>query len=156
MQWAITDRVHYDRVAAPWLIQRFIDRDASFVFVPRGMNVDELREEGYLSGAAIPIGIPGARLGPHDDEGTLFEKVVREYDLDDPVLHLMGEIVSKGVDYVIYGFRPDSDDQYGQMAVGLLAFHDGMSIMESSDFHRLHRSYVLWDAIYALLEARHI
>jgi len=152
MKWVITDHVHYDRVAAPWLIKNFIDREAEFSFVPRGLSVHELTPE-QLPPGAIPLAVPGAKLGPHDSEGTLFEKVLREYNIQDPALLLIGEVVAKGVDYVIYDYRPPVDDRYGQMAVGLLAFADGMSVFEPSDQKRLDDSYIVWDAIFALFSA---
>src|ERR1700691_2338669 len=63
MKWVTRDFVHLDRVASPWLIKRFIDRDAVFVFVPWG--AEERRPAD-----AIPFALPGAEIGPHDQEGT--------------------------------------------------------------------------------------
>ena len=82
-----------------------------------------------------------------------FVKVMREYGVTDPALQLMGEVIAKGIDYVLHDFRPGPDDRYGQMGVGLASFADGMMITEAGDRARLDASYVVWDAMYALLKA---
>ena len=61
MKWVTRDYVHLDRVACPWLIKRFIDKEAEFVFVPWG-------EESKRPADAIPFALPGAELGPHDEQ----------------------------------------------------------------------------------------
>jgi hypothetical protein len=143
MKWVITSQVHYDRVASPWLIERFIDPEAEFQFLPA-------RLADQIPADAIPLAFPGVELGPHDDQGPLFKKILVKYELDDAALHLMAEVIQKGVDFVLYDFSPSPDDHYGQMAVGLVSFSDGMLLIEESDRARLDRSYVVWDAIYEL------
>ncbi len=147
MKWVMTDHVHYDRVAACWMIQRFIDRDAEISFASNKTPLDELPKD------AIPLAFPGAKLGPHDADGPLFVKILREYKIEDPSLHLIGQVIAKGVDYVLHDFRPATDDRYGQMGVGLAAFADGMILLEPSDEKRLKDSYVVWESIYSLFEA---
>lgn len=147
MKWVMTDHVHYDRVATCWMIARFIDPDAEFSFASNQTPLDQLPQD------AIPLAFPGAKLGPHDASGPLFAKVLREYRLTDPVLHLMSDVIAKGVDYVLHDYRPPTQDRYGQMAVGLAAFADGMIVLEPSDQKRLDASYVVWDAMYALFRA---
>jgi hypothetical protein len=143
MKWVITSNVHYDRVASPWLIERFLDPHAEFAFLPRD-------QADHLPPGAIPLAFPGAELGPHDEEGPLFKKILVKYGLDDPALNLMAEVIGKGVEFVLHDFSPAPDDYYGQMAVGLVAFSDGMVLVEGSDRRRLDRSYIVWDAVYAL------
>ena len=147
MKWVMTDHVHYDRVAACWMIQRFIDPEAEFSFAPRTTPLDQLPND------AIPLAFPGAKLGPHDADGPLFMKVLKEYRLQDPALELMGEVIAKGVAYVLDDYRPATNDRYGQMGVGLASFADGMIILEPSDQKRLDDSYVVWEALYALFTA---
>ena len=145
MKWVITSHVHYDRVASPWLIQRFIDPEAEFDFLPRD-------QADRIPADAIPLAFPGVELGPHDDEGPLFEKILRKYEIQDPALEAITEVVAKGVDFVLHDYHPPADDWYGQIGVGLVAFSDGMIALEESDQRRLDRSYVVWDAIYALFQ----
>jgi hypothetical protein len=146
MKWIITSHVHYDRVASPWLIKRFVDKDARFSFAPAS-------EAKNLPKDAIPVAFPGAKLGPHDENGPVFLKILREYKIQDPALEVMAKVVASGVEYVVHGYRPPVEDRYGQMAVGLLAFSDGMTLFKESDQERLDASYIVWDAIYALFKA---
>jgi hypothetical protein len=146
MKWITTTNVHFDRVASPWLIKRFVDPNAEFLFEKRG-------EEAKRPKDAIPFSIPGAKLGPHDEAGPTFLKILREYKLQDPALEIMATFVDKGVNYVLHGYRPASDDRYGQMAVGYLAFSDGMILLKPSDQERLDASYLVYDALYALFKA---
>lgn len=146
MKWVTTAHVHFDRVASPWLIKRFVDPDAEFLFVERGQEDSRPKD-------AIPLAIRGTTLGPHDENGTTFEKILKEYKLEDPALHLMGQVVHKGVNYVVAGYRPPSDDNYGQMGVGYIAFQEGMLLLKESDQERLDASFIAYDAMYALFKA---
>ena len=146
MRWVTTANVHFDRVASPWLIKRFVDPEAQFLFVARD-QVDQRPPD------AIPVAIPGATLGPHDENGTTFEKIIKEYNLQDPALNLMARVVASGVNYVVHDYRPLSDDRYGQIAVGYLAFQDGMILFKDTDAERLEASYVAYDCLYALFKA---
>jgi hypothetical protein len=144
MKWVTTATVHFDRVASPWLIRRFVDPKAQFFFVKRG-------EEAQRPSDAIPFAIPGtAKLGPHDKDGPTFLKILREYKIDDPALERMAKVVDKGVRFVLEGYRPPIEDRDGQIAVGYLAFSDGMILHETSDQSRLDASFVAYDALYAL------
>lgn len=146
MKWVTTANVHFDRVASPWLIKRFIDPNAEFLFVQRD-QVDQRPKD------AIPIAIPGTELGPHDENGTTFTKLVKKYKLTDPALMHMAEVVEKGVKFVLEGYRPPITDRDGQIGVGFLAFSDGMILHKTNDQERLDASYVAYDALYALFKA---
>ena len=146
MKWITRPNLHFDRVATPWMIKRFIDPNAEFLTETKGQEANRPKD-------AIPFSLPGAKLGPHDENGSTFRKVLKEYKLQDPALEIMAEIVDKGVRYVVAGFRPQVDDRYGQMAVGFIAFSDGMILLKKSDPERLEASYVVYDALYALLKA---
>ena len=146
MKWVTTANVHFDRVATPWVIRRFIDPNAEFSFVGRG-------EENKVPKDAIQLAIPGAKLGPHDENGTTFTKVLKEYKLTDPALQNMAKIVEAGVKYVVDKYRPGPDDPWGLMAIGYIAFSDGMILYKKTDQERLDASYVVYDALYALLKA---
>lgn len=83
MRWVTRDRVHLDRVAAPWLIRRFIDPDADFVLLPS----DSL---GDLPDDATPFGLPGVELSSHDENGSTFRKILDIYGLEDAALRRLG------------------------------------------------------------------
>src|ERR1700674_3806189 len=70
MKWITTANVHFDRLASPWLIKRFIDPNAEFLFEAKGQEDKRPKD-------AIPIAIPGAKLGPHDKDGPTFLKIVK-------------------------------------------------------------------------------
>jgi hypothetical protein len=146
MKWVTRDFVHLDRVASPWLIKRFVDRDAEFGFVPWGA-------EHRCPADAIPLALPGAELGPHDAAGTTFQKILAKYRLTDPALHRMARVVAKGVDYVLHDFRPDAGDTDGQIAVGLLGFAEGMLLVNDADARILEASLPVYDALYANFRA---
>ena len=119
MKWVTTANVHFDRVASPWLIRRFIDPQAEFLFVSRG-------QENNRPADAIPIAIPGtAKLGPHDKDGTTFQKLLREYKLQDPALERMAKVVDEGVKFVLEGFRPEKGDD---ALYALFKKNDGLSL----------------------------
>ena len=147
MKWIMSDHVHYDRVAACWVIERFIDPAAEFSFAPASTPLADLPQD------ATPLGFREGKLGMHNEDGSCFIKVVREYGLVDPTFELMNEVISKGVDFVLHDYRPAADDRYGQMGVGLASFADGMILVEHDDRKRLDQSYVTWDSLYALFKA---
>jgi hypothetical protein len=145
MKWVTRDFVHLDRVASPWLIKRFIDRDAVFVFVPWG--------EGPRPEVAIPFALPGAELGPHDTAGSTFRKLLMKYRLDDPALDALARIIEAGIDYVLHDVQPEGS---ARTALGLLAISEGTMLLEDDDAAIIARSLPLYDALYAYLTAHHL
>ncbi|PUE26551.1 hypothetical protein B9Z39_09405 [Limnohabitans sp. JirII-29] len=146
MKWVTRDFVHLDRVASPWLIQRFVDPQAHFVFVPWG-------QEDTRPSDAIPFGVPGVELGAHDEHGTTFEKIIRKYALDDPSLHNIARVIHSGVAQVLHHAKVESDDRWGQIAAGLLAISEGMMLLHEADDTILQASFPIYDALYANLRA---
>jgi hypothetical protein len=149
MKWVTRDFVHLDRVACPWLIRRYIDRDAEFVFVPWG-------QESMRPSDAIPFAIPGAELGPHDENGTTFTKLVAKYKISDPSIAEIAKVIHAGVEYVLHGYRPDANDRYGQIAVGLLAVSEGVLLNNETDNGIIDASLPIYDALYANFHAHQL
>ena len=87
MKWITRSHVHVDRVACPWLITRFIDNEAEFLFVPKNQIGKVAAETG-----AIPFDAPGVELGHHEG-GCSFESIVLKYDLKEPGLLRLAQIV---------------------------------------------------------------
>jgi hypothetical protein len=87
MQWVTRSHVHVDRVACPWLITRFIDSQAEFLFVPRSRIQQVVEEIG-----AIPFDAPGVELGHHDGKCS-FETIIEHFGLTDEALLRMARIV---------------------------------------------------------------
>ena len=92
MQWITRSHVHVDRVACPWLITRFIDNEAEFLFVPKN-QVDRVAKET----GAIPFDAPGVELGHQADGRCSFESIMLKYDLKEPGLVRLVEVVSLAI-----------------------------------------------------------
>jgi len=134
MQWITRERPKIDRIACPWLIARFIDKQPEFLYVPAGEVLQVAEKTG-----AIPYDIPGVELG-HDGELCSFDTFLRKYDLTDPALHQLALIV-RGADTARLDLAPQ--------AAGLLAISLGLSRNFPDDHEMLKHGMVLYDALYA-------
>ncbi len=135
MKWVTRARVKVDRVACPWLIRRFIDPQAAFLFVPPDQVAEVASREG-----ATPYDVEGADLGHHGDECS-FDAFVHRYRLGaDPALQRMRLIV-RGADTD----RPDLAPE----AAGLQAVAHGLSALGHSDERLLELQFPIYDAVYA-------
>jgi hypothetical protein len=135
MKWITRERVKVDRVACPWLIKKFIDPDAEFMFVPADQVLAVAESEG-----ATPFDIPDIDLGHHDGRCS-FEAIVSKYRVDDPAIPLLAQIVH-GADV--------SEDLYGRPeAPGLKAVAEGFQKMGLRDDHEiLALEFPVYDALY--------
>ena len=135
MKWITREKVKVDRVACPWLIRKFIDPQAEFLFVPAAQVMERAASEG-----ATPFDVPGVELGHHGGRCS-FEAILDRYRLNDPALRLLGQIVH-GADVTpdLYG-RPE--------APGLKAIAEGFRLLGLRDDHEvLQRESVVYDALY--------
>lgn len=133
-RWVTRERPKIDRIACPWLIRRFVDADAEFLYVPAAdvMTVAE-REQ------ATPYDVPGVHF-THDGERCSFDAFVAHYRLADPALAALATIV-RGADTD----RPDLAPQ----SAGLAAIALGMSALFDEDQECLRQGLVVYDALYA-------
>jgi hypothetical protein len=135
MKWVTRERPKIDRIACPWLIARFIDREAEFLFVPAGEVLAVARAD-----AAIPYDVPNVELS-HVGELCSFDAFLRKYSLrNDPSLEELAVIV-RGADTG----RPELAPQ----AAGLLAVSLGLSHLYRDDHEMLKHGTVIYDALYA-------
>jgi len=136
MKWITRERVKVDRVACPWLIKKFIDSEAEFMFVSADSVMSVAEREG-----AIPFDVPNVELGHHDGKSS-FEAIVRKYQIEDQAIRLLAEIVH-GADV--------AQDLYGRAeAPGLKAIAEGFRHLGFKDDHEiLAREFVVYDALYA-------
>jgi len=124
-----------DRIACPWLIRRFIDKDAEFLYVD-SQDVARVAAEKD----AIPFDVEGARLG-HVDGRCSFESILVEYGLDDPALHRLASIV--------HGADVEADIGLTPQAAGLKAIAMGFrSIYGERDHEKLEAQMQVYDALY--------
>ena len=134
MKWITRERPKIDRIACPWLVARFIDRNPEFLFVLADRVFAVAEQTG-----AIPYDIPGAELS-HVGECCSFDAFLDRYGLEDPALRQLAEIV-RGADTG----RPELTPQ----SPGLLAISLGLSHCYPDDHEMLGHGMVLYDALYA-------
>jgi hypothetical protein len=134
MKWITRERPKIDRIACPWLIRRFIDKDAEFLYVPTSEVMSTANETG-----AIPYDIPGVEL-THEREFCSFDQFLKKYDLKDPALQTLAVIV-RGADTARLDLAPQ--------APGLLAITLGLSYNFPDDHEMLKAGMILYDALYA-------
>jgi rhodanese-related sulfurtransferase len=133
--WVTRERPKIDRIACPWLIRRFIDPEAGFLYMPTERVFDTARERG-----AIAYDIPGAEPFSHDGEKCSFDAFLKVYDIRDPALDTLALIV-RGADTDRLGLTPQSP--------GLLAITLGLSANNPDDHTMLEHGTTIYDALYA-------
>ena len=134
MKWITREKVKVDRVACPWLIKKFIDPQAEFIFVPAQAVVNEAKR---LS--ATPYDVPNVELG-HHGEDVSFNSILKKYQLTDPALQLLGEVVRTADSH------PSNPHPAGD---GLRWIAHGFSALGLSDHEILQREFIVYDALYA-------
>ncbi len=134
MKWITREHPKIDRIACPWLIRRFIEPDAEFLYVPAA---DVLRIAADTG--ATPYDIPGVEMS-HVGERCSFDAFLAKYHLDDPALRQLALIV-RGADTSRLDLTPQS--------AGLYAISLGLSQTFSDDHQMLHHGMVMYDALYA-------
>jgi hypothetical protein len=134
MKWVTRERPKIDRIACPWLIERFIDKDAEFLFVPP----DDVARVAQESGA-IRFDVVGVELS-HDGPLCSFDAFLHKYQLQDPALTQIARIV-RGADTERLDIEPQ--------CAGLLAISLGLSRLFKDDHEQLRHGFVVYDALYA-------
>jgi len=135
MRWVTRSHVHVDRVACPWLIRRFVDSDAEFLFVPKSEVQRVASETG-----AIPFDVTGADLG-HRDGMCSFEAIIEKYQLTDPALGRLARIV--------HAADVAEDLKTDEVAPGLEAIATGFGLVFLDDHENLAVQFHVYDALYA-------
>jgi hypothetical protein len=134
MKWITREKVKVDRVACPWLIKKFVDPQAEFIFVPADKVMDEAGRLG-----ATPYDVPNVELG-HHGEDVSFNSILKKYQLGDPALQLLGEIVRAADSH------PSNPHPAGE---GLRWVAHGFSALGLTDYEILQREFIVYDALYA-------
>ena len=136
MKWITRSHVHVDRVACPWLISRFVDNEAEFLFVPPNQVMAMAEKTG-----AIPFDCMGKAELDHHDGRCSFESIILKYELKDPALLRMAKIVHSA------DVAPDIDKE--PIARGLEAIAVGYSLRYPDDEENLEYQFEVYDALYA-------
>ncbi len=134
MKWVTRERPKVDRIACPWLIKRFVDPSAEFLYVPADQVTAVAEKE-----RAVPYDVPGVELGHHGPECS-FDAILKKYNLTDPALQKLALIV-RGADTEDKDLTPESR--------GLEAIAEGFRQTHSDDHEQLDRELPVYDALYA-------
>jgi hypothetical protein len=137
MKWITREHVHVDRVACPWLIRRFVDPQAEFLFVPADQVMTVAKREG-----ATPFDVKDVELGHHGKECS-FDAIVKKHGLvSDAALVLMARIVN--------GADTDNSLWHQPESAGLKAIAEGFRGLGFADDHTLNAAeWIVYDALYA-------
>jgi hypothetical protein len=137
MRWVTRENVGIDRIGCAWLIRRFVDPEAEFLFVPADLTP--------LPPGAEPFDLPGARLSHHHGHSS-FHTIVQAYSLDDPILARIARIVDEADTTQEVAVEP--------AAPGLDVICDGLRRISPDDPTAVERGAVVYDALYAQLAAQ--
>ena len=138
MKWVTREKAKVDRIACPWLISRFVDKEPEFIFVPKEEVMDVAKKED-----AIPFDTPGAELHHFIENGyeyVSFDAIIRKYGLKDPALLEMAKIV-RSAD----SSPPDAVPE----GAGLEAAALGFRLIAKNDHENMKLQFPLYDALYA-------
>jgi hypothetical protein len=139
MKWITRARPKVDRIACPWLINRFVDPGAEFLYVPGDEVMAVAAREG-----ATPFDVPDVELGHHGSECS-FDAIMKKYDLSDPALSELALIV-RGADTDAKDLTPESR--------GLEAIAEGFRLTHDDDLAQLASESAVYDALYAYCQSK--
>jgi len=139
LKWVTREYVHVDRTACPWLIKRFVDSKAQFIFVPVEKIEEIVKKEG-----AIPYDAPGAELGHHGDKCS-FDAIIKRYKIKDPAVPELAKIV-RTADTESHEAAPE--------AAGLDAVMTGFSTVAKDDHEAVAKASTAYDAFYIFCKLR--
>ena len=134
MKWITRERPKIDRIACPWLIRKFVDKEAEFMYVPKE---EVFRKAKELN--AIPYDIPGAEYS-HEGEHCTFDFIIKKHHINDPVILQLSEII-RGADTDNFHYAPQ--------AAGLWAISAGLSYNYKDDLEMLDVGMKIYDALYS-------
>jgi hypothetical protein len=139
MKWVTREKARVDRIACPWLISRFVDKEPTFLFVPADQVMAVAKREN-----ATPYDVPNVELGHHGDHCS-FDAFIDKYTLTDPALQALARIV-RGADTDARQLTPES--------AGLYALATGFQAIAKDDHDNMARQFPAYDALYAYCRAR--
>jgi hypothetical protein len=139
MKWVTRERAKVDRIACPWLIKNFVDKEAVFMFVPSEKVLEVAKADG-----GTPFDVMGVELG-HHGEFCSFDAIVKKYALTDPALLEVAKVV-RGADTANKNLTPES--------AGLDSIAEGFRAISRDDFDNMSKQFYVYDALYAFFKAK--
>jgi hypothetical protein len=137
MKWVTREKARVDRIACPWLIRKFVDKGAEFLYVPKDKVLEVAKKEG-----ATPFDSPGAELHHYEEGGqeyVSFDAIIKKYNLKDAALLELARIVRVA----------DGGSGSEIEAPGLEAAATGFRLLARDDFENQRLQFPLYDALYA-------
>lgn len=141
-KWITREHAHVDRVACPWLIKKYIDPKAEFIFVSPENILDVAKREN-----AIPFDAEGVELGHHGKDCS-FETIIKKYNLQDPILQDLAKIV--------HSADVQEDIDLSPEARGLEAISRGQMFLVKDDYEAIERGALLYDSLYEYCKYRRV
>ncbi len=142
MKWVTREKAKVDRIACPWMVRKFIDQNAEFLYVSKERVFEVAKREG-----AIPYDTPGAELHHYEEGGVeyvTFDAIIRKYNLRDPALLELAKIVRMA----------DGGSGGAVEGAGLEAAATGFRRIAKDDFENQRLQFPLYDALYAYCKAK--
>lgn len=142
MKWVTREKARVDRIACPWLIRRFVDPAAEFLYVPADQVMAVAARE-----KATPFDVPGAELHHYEERGqefVSFDALIRKYHLTDPALLELAKIVRVA----------DGGSGSEPEAAGLEAAATGFRLLAKDDHENQRLQFPLYDALYAFCQGK--
>ena len=137
MKWITREKIKVDRVACPWLIRKFVDPQAEFIFLPQDTDWSAITD-------GILFDVPHCELG-HHGEDVSFNSILNKYNLTEPALTLLGEIVRAA------DSRPSDPHPAGE---GLRWIAGGFGRLGLTDHEILEREFIVYEALFAECKRR--
>jgi len=137
MRWITREHAKVDRIACPWLIRKYIDAEAEFIFLPADTEWQAITD-------GIVFDVPDCELGHHGAECS-FDAIMRKYQLDDPALVELAKIVRAA---------DTADKSWAVEGIGLEAIADGFRRIARDDHDNMAKQFAVYEALYAHCQAK--
>ncbi len=141
MKWVTREKAKVDRIACPWLIKNFIDKDAEFLFVPENQVLAVAEKEHATSFDAS-----NAQFTHTEDGKCTFEALVEHYKITDPAIQKLAKVV--------HGADVAKDSTITPQSAGLHAIAEGFRLISKDDHANMSRQFAVYDALYAYFKVR--
>lgn len=139
MKWVTREKAKVDRIACPWLIKDFIDRDAEFLFVPEDQVLLVAEKE-----QATSFDSPNAKFTHTEDGKCTFEALVDYYKITDPAIQKLAKVV--------HGADVSEDITITPQSAGLQTIAEGFRIISKDDHDNMSKQFAIYDALYAYFQ----
>lgn len=139
MKWVTREKAKVDRIACPWLIKNFIDKDAEFLYVPEGQVLTVAKKE-----QATSFDAPNAKFTHTPDGKCTFEVLVEYYKIIDPAIQKLAKVV--------HGADVSEDVTIAPQSAGLQTIAEGFRLISKDDHDNISKQFAVYDALYAYFQ----